>query len=251
MAELNQWEDINYLKEMRDRVTFTFENRPVLDKYLQLMALPVEELEEVYRSLMQDRSIDTAVGKQLDIIGDIVGQPREILNVKDMSFFGYEGNPASEEYGDLNNKGVGGYYWDMNEPKTGSLILTDEIYRIYIKSKIIKNVTRATPEDIIRFIRFVFGTTRIQIVVDEGAHQMIILASSEMSQYEYTLLKYFVEEQYRSYFIPKALGVETLFGVASSDKFFSFLGVPGGSGYGTLNVVTGEVVEGGVYAELQ
>ena len=78
---INDFSIVDYLEEGRSRVTEQFKDKNVFDKYLQLLLGGKIELQEVFRQLMQERSIDTATGAQLDIIGDIVGQPRELIDL--------------------------------------------------------------------------------------------------------------------------------------------------------------------------
>lgn len=247
---INSFEIKDYLADMRSKVTMSFEDSPVFDKYLQLFASQVEEIQQVYKQLMQDRSIDTAVGKQLDIIGDIVGQPRELISTEFIPYFGYQGAFEVQSYGDLDDSSVGGYYWDYNQPLAGNVLLNDEQYRLFIKAKILKNITRATPEDVINFITFVFGVEKVQITVDQGAEQALILVSDDLNLFEIALLRYFVDKEYRSYFVPKSLGVGYVFGTIPTTNFFSYLGVSDGEGFGTYVEETEEVIGGGKYASL-
>ena len=232
-SQINPFEMPDYLNEARERVTFAFEEAVVFDKYLQLLSTPAEELLEACKQMMQDRSIDTAMGAQLDIIGRIVGQDRVLIGADLVPYFGYLGALLPESYGDLNNTGVGGYYWDINTPMGGNITLSDEQYRLFIKAKILKNLTRATPEDVIKFIQFVFEVEKVYISMDESAHA-IIYVSSDISIFERALLVYFTEGRYRSYFVPKTLGVKYDYGVFEAEDFFGFFGVPGALGYGTL-----------------
>jgi|SRR5690606_14503278 len=250
MADIIPYKEEDYLQEMRDRRTFAFEQSVVFDKHLQLFATQAESLQDVLKQLMQERSIDTAVGKQLDIIGDIVGQPRELVDSDFIPYFGYDGAFNAQSYGDTNDPKVGGYYWDYTQPLTGSVLLNDDQYRIFIKAKILKNITRATPEDIIHFITYVFGARKVQITVDSGAEQALILVSDDINQFEIALLKYFVEKPFKSYFVPKSLGVGYVFGTTPTFDFFSYLGVPGGFGFGTYDEDTEEVIGGGKYASI-
>lgn len=245
---LNEFTIKDYLQEIRSRVTFSFEESIVFDKYLQLLTSPAIELQEVLRQLMQERSIDTAIGKQLDIIGEIVGQPRELIDANFIPFFGFEGAFEAQSYGDINNPSIGGFYWDFEQSLTGNVLLNDDQYRLFIKAKILKNITRATPEDVIKFITFVFGANKVQITTDEFAEQALILVSDDMNQFEVALLKYFVEHRYKSYFVPKSLGIGYKFGGIPSSDYFAFVGVPGGKGYGSLE--SGVVIGGGRYASI-
>lgn len=247
---VNEFEIKDYLKDLRSKVTFAFEDSPIFDKYLQLLVRPSVEIQEVLRELMQERSIDTAVGAQLDIIGNIVGQPRELMDTEFIPFFGYEGAFEAQPYGDTTKPAIGGYYWDINTSLTGNVLLNDDQYRLFIKAKILKNVTRATPEDVIKFIKFVFGAERVQITWDEGAEQALIMVSDDLNLFEIALLRYFVDDKYRSYFVPKSLGVGYVFGTAPTIDPFSYLGTPGGLGFGTYIIETNEVVGGGTYASL-
>lgn len=245
MAEIIPFDSKDYLKDLRSKVTFAFENSPIFDKYLQLLVGPSLEIQDVLRQLMQERSIDTATGAQLDIIGNIVGQPRELIDADLISYFGFVGAPGSMSFGDINRPSVGGYYWDYTKPRNGNILLSDEQYRIFIKAKILKNITRSTPEDVIEFIKFVFGVEKVQITVDGGA-EALILVSDDIGDFERMLLTHFTEVNgYRSYFVPKTLGVGYLFGSFPTTNFFSFAGVPGGKGYGTL--LTEGVVYDGTY----
>lgn len=250
MADIIPYKEEDYLKEMRDRTTFAFEQSVVFDKYLQLFNAGVDEIQAALKQLMQERSIDTAVGKQLDIIGDIVGQPRELVDSDFIPYFGFDGAFEAQSYGDLNDPKLGGYYWDYTQPLTGSVLLNDDQYRIFIKAKILKNITRATPEDVIHFISYVFGAKKVQITVDYGAEQALVLVSDDLNQFEIALLKYFVEKPFKSYFVPKSLGVGYVFGTTPTYDFFSYLGVPDGKGYGTYDTGTSTVIGGGKYASI-
>lgn len=238
----------DYLEQMRERVTFAFEKSDVFDRYLRLLNIGNEELQEVFRQLLQERTIDTAVGKQLDIIGNIVGQPRVLVNADNMPFFGFLGHSQAESYGDEDIPSAGGFYWDENQPRAGDVTLSDSQYRLFIKAKIIKNITRATPEDTIGFIQFVFGAEVVNIITDE-AGEATILVDDTLNNFERSLLQYFLNEgDYNSHFVPKNLGVRFNFGVIPPNQFFGFIGAPNVLGYGTL--VDGEVVGGGVYGTI-
>lgn len=247
-SQIIPFEKKEYLGEMRSKVTFSFEDAPVFDKFLQLLSEPSAELQVVLEQLMQQRSIDTAVGKQLDIIGDIVGQPRELLDSSFIPYFGYEGAFEAQSYGDLDDDSVGGFYWDINRSLTGNVLLTDEQYRLFIKAKILKNIVNPTPEQVIYFIRFVFGVERVQILVDQDAKAPFIMVDDDIGPFGFALLKYFVEDQYRSYFVPKTLGVNYGFGVAPAEAPFAFLGVAGAGGYGDYDPVEEKGINGGKWA---
>lgn len=220
--EVNPFEVKDYLQDMRSKRTYAFEEAVVFDKYLQLAAAASMELQEVFRALMQERSIDTAVGAQLDIIGEIVGQPRILVDSDIIPYFGYQGAVNVEGYGDLTGF-RGGYYWDINVPRVGDTTLVDEVYRLFIKAKVFKNITTPTPDNVAEFIRFVFSIDRVRIIEDVGGNVELTLYSNTIGNFELTMLRYFIDKKYRSYFTPKALGVNYFIDVVNTTYDGTFL----------------------------
>ena len=267
MSEVNLFEIQQYLDVARSRVTeqFKTEDHPIFDKYLQLLMGGKIELQEVFRQLMQERSLDTATGSQLDIIGDIVGQPREFIDTALLTYFAYLGYPEAESFGDLNNSGVGGFYRGLDNPLAGNTLLNDEQYRLFIKAKIIKNNTNATPNQLLDFINFVFDSPKNQLI-EEGDAAYTLLVGKELSSFEKILLSYVsYSSGYPSRFVPKPIGVRVNYGTYISGNAFAFQGVIGAKGYGDLNSGTygygagyglsyGDsdftATDGGVYASL-
>jgi hypothetical protein len=244
MSEINVFNIEDYLAVARSRVTEQFKYNPddqsgagIFDRYIQLLLGGKIELQEVFRQLMQERSIDTAVGAQLDIIGDIVGQPRELIDTALLTYFAYLGYPDAESYGDLNDSGLGGYYRGINEPLAGNTLLNDEQYRLFIKAKIIKNSTNATPNQLLDFIKFVFGSSQNQLT-EEGDASYTLLVGKELSTFEKTMLTYVsYSSGYPSRFVPKPIGVRVNYGTYVAGEAFAFQGVPGAKGYGDLDLL--------------
>lgn len=274
MSEVNLFQIEQYLDVARSRVTEQFRydvqeqsGAKVFDKYLQLLLGGKVELQEVFRQLMQDRSIDTAAGAQLDIIGEIVGQPRELIDTALLTYFAYLGYPDAESYGDLNNSGVGGFYRGLNDPLAGNTVLNDEQYRLFIKAKIIKNSTNATPNQLLEFINFVFDSPQNQLT-EEGDAAYTLLVGRELSSFEKVLLTYIsYSSGYPSRFVPKPIGVHVNYGSYIAGDAFAFQGVTGAKGFGDLTTLAtiggwdedygnnfdGDglvVVGGGIYASL-
>lgn len=237
MSEINPFEIEQYLEVARSRVTEQFKDKEVFDKYLQLLIGGKIELQEVFRQLMQERSIDTATGAQLDIIGEIVGQPREFIDTSLLTYFAYLGYPEAESFGDLDNSGVGGFYRGLNDPIAGNTLLNDEQYRLFIKAKIIKNSTNATPNQLLEFINFVFDSPQNQLI-EEGAAAYTLLVGKQLSTFETVLLTYVsYSSGYPSRFVPKPIGVRVNYGSYVAGDTFAFQGVAGAKGYGDLTSI--------------
>lgn len=235
MSEINPFVVNEYLTQARERFTEQFKDKAVFDRYVQLMIQSSVETQQVLKDLMQKRSIDTAEGVQLDIIGDIVGQPRTLLDTTLLKYFAFDGYPEAQSYGDLNNNALGGYYYSLGDALTGNTLLNDEQYRLFIRAKILKNKTNATPNDFLDFVGFVFGTP-INNVIVEGDAEFTILVGKELNSFEKALLTYTTNiDGYDVPFMPKPVGVRINFGQFPSENFFGFTGVPGAKGYGDLN----------------
>lgn len=213
---INSFEIIDYLAEARSRVTeqFKTDTHPIFDSYLQLLIEGKTELQEVFRQLMQERSLDTAIGAQLDQLGEIVGQSRTLVNVQTM--------PAQ------------------------TIVLDDDAYRIFIRSKIAKNITRATPEDIMANANLIFNTTG-STVQDEGNAAYTLLIGKTLSPLEQSLLNYVIQEDgYITRLVPKPAGVRVNYGNYIPDNYFGYQGAPNVKGYGDLD----NPALGGEYAAL-
>jgi len=224
----------DYLVEARSRITEAFKEKPVFDKYLQLFSLESAEIQNVALDLYNKRWIDTAEGAQLDIIGNIVGQPRELVGADLYDFFGYQGNPQSDSYGTLSDPTVGGFYLTSGTSTAGNIILDDYLYRRFIKAKIIKNKTRATPEDVIKFLTFVFDVESVWIDSYGGGKAHIKIYSPSFTQTDINLLYYYTNQKWgKSYFVPKSLGVEYEWEIIFTGEIF-----PNGPSY--FDFVNGE-----------
>lgn len=231
---INEFEVKDYKAEVSELITEQFKDKTVFNKYIDLLLAPVSDLQLVIKDLIQNRSIDTAYGEQLDVLGRLVGQPRVLLNADLYIFFGFLGNPQSDSFGSLYIPGVGGVWRDLNSKTSGNVTLDDEAYRLLIKARIAKNVTRATPEDVMEFANFMFSTTGSTISSEGGAH-FTLLIGRPLTRVEIGLLKYVnYDSSFPSKIFPKPVGVGMEFGSFNVDKFFAFQGVRGAKGYGGI-----------------
>jgi len=223
--------EVQYLEEARDRVTEQFKDKTVFDKYLQLLIDQQDSIQQVFKDLIQKRSIDEATGATLDIIGEIVGQPRELISADLFNFFGFQGALKADTFGDFGLPQIGSKFLDYGSPTGGNVLLDDETYRLFIKAKILKNRTASTPEEFLAFVNFIFGTTTTAIF--EGQAEYTVLFGRELSSFEQVLLNYVSTSQgYPSRLIPKTVGVRINFGWFVTGGYFGFQGAPGALGFG-------------------
>lgn len=233
----------DFFTESADLITTQFEDKDVFNRYLRLLKTGAQEALYVARDLMQKRDIDTAVGNQLDIIGEIIGQPRVLVNTDLYPFFGFKDQLAANSFGTYYNSQIGGYWYSYGGKIGGDVSLNDEQYRLIIKAKIIKNNARGTNEDYIRFGNFVFNT-KISFSNDHGG-KATVLVGRRMTLFEKAIMGYvFDGVDYNFTYHPKPLGVGISVEEFDSIGTLGFLGTPGAKGMISL----GFPFNGGIFA---
>lgn len=225
---INQWKDVNFYEEAKERYTEQFKDKVVFDKYVRLLLVGFEEIQKTLKALQTERSIDTASGKQLDVIGDIVGRPRGVVSGVINEYFGFDGHPQAGTFGSLNNPRVGAPWYSLGDTTTSSRETTDEEYRIILKAKILQNRTNATPEDFISAYQFLFGTSKVTI--DEYATAKVrATIGRPLTTTERSLL---FDLEGVGNLLPKPLGVQITFVEYETDRVFAFEGYPNAKGFG-------------------
>lgn len=124
-----------------------------------------QELENVLEDFLTGFSIDTAIGKQLDIIGIIVGIPRPLVLSTDITFFGFQGVLNAGPMSDEATPTVGGLFRSTTGNETGNTPLPDNAYRRAIRAQTINNTATGTIEDIIEVCLALIDVN--QVIVSE------------------------------------------------------------------------------------
>lgn len=230
-------EKIDHEELAISRLATQFREAANLIAYIQTLLREANNLEDVFFQLLNERSLDTAIGAQLDIIGEIVGQSRILVDAESFKYFGFEGNPSAQSFGSVNDPAVGGRFVAIGEPTTGFRKLSDDEYRLFIRARITKNRTSSTPEEIIAQIKFIFDAPLVVLV--EGNTSYTISIGKILSPNEKAILENDI--------IPKTLGVKATY-VSEFDptSFFGFSGMPGSGGFGSVN----DPFIGGKFAQL-
>lgn len=141
--------------------TAQFGESPRLEALVKSLLQPVNGLHGALRQLYDERWLDTAVGQQLDGIGQIVGFPREIDEVLYVQFFGFEGQPNVAGFGEARIRR------GHENPVAGSTLLQDAEYRKLLYWKIALNNGHGTAPEIAAAMRSIFDAS-IVIVQDRG-----------------------------------------------------------------------------------
>jgi hypothetical protein len=112
---------------MKGLLLSQYQNSPDLQEYMMAFIAELDLLfaqtEEVYKG----RFIETAVGAQQDVIGEILQQPRSVILPK--VFFGFAGTPNVEGMSDEATPAMGGIFKDENIGSGDITALDDITYR--------------------------------------------------------------------------------------------------------------------------
>lgn len=120
-------------------------DKPKAFNEVKMIADEFESIYDFFRSFNDAFDVDSAVGKQLDIIGKIVGINRTVPSVIPKNFFGFDDNPNMYGFGDKFDANIIVYpFANKFEPQYTDLQLSDADYRFFIKAKIAKNTVNAT-----------------------------------------------------------------------------------------------------------
>ena len=218
---------IDHKSLAESRLATQYRDSLKLIAYIKALLYEADTLESVLRDLLEKRWIDTAVGVNLDILGSIVGQTRELIDAEIFDYFGFADNPIAQSFGTLSDIGIGGRFRAVGETTQGIRLLTDDEYRVFIKARILRNSTSSTPEEIIAQFRFLFDSP--VIIIREG-----LKASYEISIGRRLRLneKSIISQ---TNIIPKTAGVSVSYVTEfDSNDFFSFKTIPGSLGFGSV-----------------
>ena len=168
------------------RLATQFRESPNLIAYILNLLLEANTLEQLFIDIANNRYLDTATGIQLDILGIIVGQPREVID---------------------------------------TILLTDDEYRLWLKARITKNSSGTSLEEIISQINFLIDTPQILIIDGDTkysisigkiltAEELIVFTSGILSKTAGVQVSYLTQYDYDNFFsigsVPNGLGFGTV-----------------------------------------
>ena len=153
----------------------------ILDTLIKLK----EERQREYLSLADTfLDIDKSTGKNLDVIGRLIGEERTLVNFIDRSYFGFLGARLSESY-DI------GYWYSLYRNKYGTLrTLTDEEYRRVLKARVVKNSSDNNRESFLEILN-ILSNNNFSVITESLDNSAILV---EIEDYDglvsYYLSKY-------------------------------------------------------------
>jgi len=120
-------------------------------------------------------SIDNATGVWLDLIGVIIGQPREVIDGALINYFAFENiDPLTSGFGV-------GKFWNGEPIVAGNILVDDITYRKLIKARAFKNTSGTSIEDIINAVFLLTGRTDCNVL--DGGLGDSSLVTPDLMQY--------------------------------------------------------------------
>jgi hypothetical protein len=152
-----------------------FESSVNLIEWYKAYLNRAEEIDAILIDLATRRWLDTAEGVWLDDIGDIVGIPRFFVEEDPGNIFTFadSAGQTSTTQGFGDGDGTGGVWQDMNGTFT-SVLIDDDTYRIWIKTKILITDMVGTPDDIYLFIKEAFDDTTSVVTTSDPAGKILV-----------------------------------------------------------------------------
>lgn len=187
--------------------TAQFEGKTNLEAFSKAMLQPAQGIQAAIKQLLLDRWIETANGRQLDGIGEIVGQSRIIPDTVYLLFFGYSQQPSATGYNGAR------YRREDESPVGGTSILPDEEYRQIIRWKIGVNNGHGTMPEIAQSLALMLNTEYVAVSNAGNANiRVFIPANAQQSVFLSSIKKY----------IPKAAGVGIQVVLGGTEKPFGY-----------------------------
>ena len=128
--------------------------------------------------------IDKSEGKNLDLIGKLIGEERTLVNFIDRAYFGFLGARLSESY-DI------GYWYSLYKNKYGTLrTLTDEEYRRVLKARVVKNSSGNGRNSLIEVLNILSGNSNSSITESYNNTAITVNVEDTDGLVSYYLSKY-------------------------------------------------------------
>lgn len=222
----------------RSRVATQYTEAQKFLAYIRALLASSAEMEAVLQKVAEQSDIDLAEGVNLDVIGEIVGISRILPNSIAVKFFGFEGQPGGDVFGEEGALGIGSRFREELEPETATSVLADPEYRLLLRAKIVKNHTQGTNEDILQGLTYLFNTPAT-VIEDIGGMRIGVAIGRQLTFQEKAMVTTLD-------ILPRPDGVQIVWRATyDATSYFGFDGQPGALTFGE----EGQAGVGGLLAE--
>lgn len=222
----------------RSRVATQYTEAQKFLAYIRALLASSAEMETVLQKVAEQSDIDLAEGVNLDVIGEVVGISRILPNSIAVKFFGFEGQPGGDVFGEEGALGIGSRFREELEPETATSVLADPEYRLLLRAKIVKNHAQGTNEDILQGLAYLFNTPAT-VIEDIGGMRIGVAIGRQLTFQEKAMVTTLD-------ILPRPDGVQIVWRAAyDATNYFGFDGQPGALTFGE----EGQAGVGGLLAE--
>jgi len=135
-----------------------YTNSPLFKAWIKSYTDRAIDICTAYGTLELFFSIDNATGIWLDLLGVIIGQPREVVDSSLINYFAFENiDPLTSGF-DV------GKFWNGEPIVAGNVLVDDITYRKLIKARAFKNTSGTSIEDIITAVFLLTGRTDCHVL---------------------------------------------------------------------------------------
>lgn len=122
----------DFIEAYLELLIFQYRDKPNASAEIQAIINPFNDVFDLYNSFDSAFDVDSGIGEQLNILGRILGQNRQIEKAVPKEYFGFVNKNA-------NAKEFGHPFFKKGDDLFASLDLNDSEYRFFLKLKIAKN----------------------------------------------------------------------------------------------------------------
>lgn len=176
-----------YSDKIPEKIISQYKESTLLVNFLKHIASEADELKIQTDNIIENRYLLAATGIQLDILGEILGIDREVVDFVSPIYFGLDPDPTGLPLGDLNDPSVGGRFRSADENPVTTRKLIDNEYRALLFAKIAKNTSSITGDEVLQITRNILsvmfiGGDEIDIEINEtGNASFELIINAELS----------------------------------------------------------------------
>jgi len=181
---------------MQAMILSQYDTSPLLQAYIMAYVSEMDILFEQIEAVYLGRHIMGATGAQLDVIGHIVGAPRAKGLLLPHVWFGFDGDPLSDQMADEATPGDGGQFISEDQTQYTQVPMNDGQYRRLLLAKASMNNRRDNSHDnIIRAAIILMGRCpeRLHLIVNSDRNMTLNISRDDTTDVDQGLLAYLAQ----------------------------------------------------------
>lgn len=161
-------------------ITSEHQDKPLYLETVTQSVEPLVKVQNVMAGIMQKYDIDTAVGVQLDVLGEWIGRSRFIETPIEGVYFEWQGTVATGWRS--------GVWRGIFDPVSGLVAMPDELYRLVLKAKIGANSWDGSIPAAYAIYQPLFPNNTVMILDNQDMTMTIAIAGAPLDPISQALL---------------------------------------------------------------